>query len=269
MQKPTHTISVPIPPFVATLVGAGIDLTLAIAPSALPEAPRALILSLLWSGLCLTVLPFPAWFLWKLFLRIVRRQIWAAPIAATAVAVVAAIAYVVIGPTLNRWSAPPGLPNVEMCLVSPKDPALVLFNPSRQLAEQVVSAYGLFDLDAPNPNEPLRVPSNISAFIKPGAAEGPQSIFDSIGGVRPKSGDRIVGSIGINCAKCAVGRTYLVAITFGSGGWFSQFKSLTTGGLAIPKAPPGGRSFFDALSYIPILNSVPQPERIQIGAGCP
>jgi hypothetical protein len=155
-----------------------------------------------------------------------------------------------------------------MCLVYPKDPALVLFNPSHQLAEQVLYTYALFDLDAPTPNDPLQVPSGIAAFIKAKGQSGPQNIFDSISGMRPKKGDRIVGSIGINCAKCSAGHTYLVDITFGYGGWFSEVKGWHAGGVIVPRALPGSPSFLDAEKLIPILDKIPSSERLQIGVSC-
>lgn len=268
MKKPARTISVPVPPFIATLVGAGLDLTLSIAPSALPEAPRALFLTLFWAGACLTVVPFPAWLLWKLFRRIVKNPNWAASLTAISIGVISGVFYLVAGPTLNRWSVPPGPPQIGMCLVYPQDPALVLFNPSRQLAEKVSYSYALFDLNSTTPNDPLRVPSGIAAFIKAKSVSGPQNIFDSISGTQPKKEDRIVGSIGINCAKCSTGHTYLIDIIFGSGGWFSEVKGWHAGGVIVPRGAPRSPSFFDAEKLMPILDNVPSSERLHIGMSC-
>ena len=50
-----------------------------------------------------------------------------------------------------------------------------------------------------------------------------------------KPGDRLLGSAAVNCPECERGRTYIVYIVWGEGGWFSEVKDETSGRILIPK----------------------------------
>jgi hypothetical protein len=263
-----RSVSVPAYPFFATCAGAGLDLMANMAPSAFPQAPHLLFSIIFWTGAILTLVPFPTWGMWLLFTQRLGRS----PRAATALTALSLVAillvgYYALGPTLSRWSTPPGLPVVTGCLVDPKRPALVLVNSSNVVAEQIKHSYVLFDLDSSNPNEPLHIPVGMFDFIKPQEAGGPQNIFDSIVGPSVvKDGDRIVGSIAISCPKCAIGRSYLVSITLGATtGWFTPIEGKISGWLETPpiSADPT-KPFFSAVGFLPILEKVPHDKRISI-----
>jgi hypothetical protein len=77
-----------------------------------------------------------------------------------------------------------------------------------------------------------------------------------------KSGDRLFGGASVLCAECARGRTFVVYIVWGQGGWFSEIKHEREGIVFVPKKiqKDGIQAYFKALEAL-----VPKKARIPIG----
>ncbi len=140
--------------------------------------------------------------------------------------------------------------DVAMRFVYPKAPALVLVNQSPVIAREIKWAVVLWNVDLPDRDEPLPIPVSTIDWLRPGASGGPQSLFDQPNvAVALKPGDRLIGTASVICAECARGRSYIVSIIWGEGGWFSELEGERGGDLLIPgKFDKGSRAaYFRAL----------------------
>ena len=127
------------------------------------------------------------------------------------------------------------LPDVRLRFVYPKSPALMLINSSDALARDVKWTVVLWNLDLPERDEPLPIPVATFDWLKPGQQGGPQNLFGS-NTVAPliKQGDHLFGSASVNCPTCSRGRSYIVSIVYGEGGWVAEVEREKSGNLFIP-----------------------------------
>lgn len=125
---------------------------------------------------------------------------------------------------------------VKLRFVYPKSPALVIMNDSDSIVSNIKWTVALWNIDRPDRNDPLPIPVSTFDWLKDHRESGPIDIFN-----RPtitpllKYGDRLFGSASLDCPLCARGRTYIVYIVWGQGGWFSEVEGEKSGVLIIPK----------------------------------
>lgn len=126
-------------------------------------------------------------------------------------------------------------PEIALRLVYPKSPALLLVNESEAVARDIKWSSAIWNMDLPDRNDPLPIPTQIFDWLRPNDQGGPQDLFDtSLVAPLLKPGNRLFGSVSVVCPKCARGRTYVVYIVWGKGGWFSEVKNEFSGHLLIP-----------------------------------
>jgi hypothetical protein len=161
----------------------------------------------------------------------------------------------------------PASPVIEVGLrfVYPKEPALMIANSSSEVAKNIKWAVVLWNMDLPDRNDPLPIPTSAFDWLKAHDEGGPQDLFNNPN-VAPllKPGNRLFGSASVDCQECTRGKTYIVYIVFGSGGWFSEVKIERTGKLIIPKtfSKDSREEYFKSLeATIPVKLRIPIGER--------
>jgi hypothetical protein len=136
-------------------------------------------------------------------------------------------------------------PDVIARLVYQDEPSILLENISGRIAKEIKWAVELWDIDEPrtyinprpqpNAHDPLPIPVSTFDFLRPHTTGGPPSLFNTpLAAPYVKAGHRLVGSMSVVCPECARGHTYVVYITLGRGGWYSELNSLRDGQPLIP-----------------------------------
>lgn len=143
------------------------------------------------------------------------------------------------------WSFSATRAEVNLKFVYPESPAVVLMNESDSTVREVKWSLAIWNLDLPERNDPLPIPVATFDWIRKHSESGPQAVFTSPNvSSLLNAGDRLRGSASVSCAECKGGRTFLVSITWGQGGWYSEldgdaewFRALGAkpGQLVIPK----------------------------------
>lgn len=156
-------------------------------------------------------------------------------------------------------------PEVALRFVSPKSPGLVIVNSSGSLARDIKWIVVLWNMDLPDRDDPLPIPVSTFDWIKPHQEGGTQNLFGGAN-VAPllKQGDRLFGSASVNCPDCVRGRTYIVYIVYGEGGWVSEVENEKTGGLMIPhnvKKETREEYFKNLEATVPNESRIPISER--------
>lgn len=155
------------------------------------------------------------------------------------------------------------LADVTLRFIYPKSPALILVNNSDVIAKNIKWSVALWNMDLPDRNDPLPIPVNTFDWIKPHDEGGPQNLFNTrLVSPLLKQGNRLFGSVALDCPECKRGRTYIVKITWGNSGWYAEINNGTPGKLLIPP------NFLKAsrIKYFKALETaVPEQSRIQIG----
>jgi len=126
----------------------------------------------------------------------------------------------------------PGRPEVTLRFVEGKAPDLQLTNISEVTATNIKWMMIAFDLDAlAYRKQPLPIPATTFDFLTPGNSSLPINLFDPPASSSSivKSGDRIFGSVSVDCPECKRGHTYVFYITLGQGGWYSERTEITNG----------------------------------------
>jgi hypothetical protein len=144
-------------------------------------------------------------------------------------------------PAVLRWvdskeTAANQHPDVSLRFIYPKEPSLMLINNSEVIARDIKWTVILWNMDLPDRNDPLPIPVSTFDWLKPHTEGGPQDLFTS-GLVAPllKPGNRLFGSATVTCPACARGRTYVVSIVWGEGGWVAEVEDDKSGDIIIPK----------------------------------
>jgi hypothetical protein len=155
----------------------------------------------------------------------------------------------------------PPQPDVFLKLVYPAAPALVIVNPSDAVARDMKYAVELWNSSLPDGNDPLQIPTSTFDWLKGHTEGGPMILFTASISSLLKPGDKLYGSANINCPTCVRGRSYLVYIEWGKGGWIAE-TSDPKGMLLVPaKNTREGR-----MAYFHQLEQAVAAERIPIGA---
>jgi hypothetical protein len=163
-------------------------------------------------------------------------------------------------PPVPSWKQ--GVSDVELRFVYTERPALVIVNRSGVVAKDIKWMVAVWNLDLPDRTDPLPIPVQTFDWIPANNEGGPQDLFNGPT-VAPlaKTGDRLFGSASVNCPDCFKGRTYVVHIILGSGGWFAEVETEKLGVVLIP--PKFTKS--DLAAYFATLEAdVPVASRIQI-----
>lgn len=153
-------------------------------------------------------------------------------------------------------------PDVTLRFVYPKSPALILVNTSDKVARDIKWAVLLWNLDLPTRVDPLPIPVSTFDWIRPHSEGGPTSLFN-LPNVTPllKPGNRLFGSASVSCPDCARGRTFIVYIQWGQGGWFFEVQEEKSGSLIIPNHLTE-KNITDY--YKQFLSNIPERSRIPI-----
>jgi hypothetical protein len=155
------------------------------------------------------------------------------------------------------------LPDVTLRFVYPKDPALVIANPSDSIARDIKWMVALWNMDLPDRNDPLPIPVSTFDWIRPHDEGGPQNLFDSpLVAPLLRQGNRLFGSASVSCPECARGRTYIVYIVWGEGGWVSEVENENSGKIIVPNnfLRETREAYFKQLEA-----AIPEKSRIQVG----
>jgi hypothetical protein len=119
----------------------------------------------------------------------------------------------------------PPQPDIFLKLVFPEAPALVIVNPSDAVARDMKYAVVLWNSSLPDgaePLQPLQIPTGTFDWLKGHTEGGPQILFTASISSLLKPGDKLYGSVNVNCPTCVRGRSYLVYIEWGKGGWTAE-----------------------------------------------
>ena len=136
---------------------------------------------------------------------------------------------------LDSTSAKAASSDVALRFIYPEEPALMIVNQSNLGARDIKWQVTLWNMDLPERNDPLPIPTSTFDWLRGHTEGGPQNLFGTPT-VAPllKSGNRLFGSATVDCPQCSRGRTYIVYIVLGKGGWLSEVKNETRGRILIP-----------------------------------
>lgn len=166
-------------------------------------------------------------------------------------------------PKPEPQNPPSQMPNVALRFVYPKSPALVIMNTSDSVARDIKWSVVLWNMDLPDRNNPLPIPTSTFDWVKAHDEGGPQNLFDTPL-VTPllKPRNRLFGCASVDCPGCSTGRTYIVYIVWGQGGWFSETNIEKPGKLIIPRkvSRESIEEYFKSLEAL-----APESARIPIG----
>lgn len=123
-------------------------------------------------------------------------------------------------------------PDFSLRLVYPESPALVISNPSNKVVREIKYSFALWNLRA-NSITPLPIKVATFDWIGAKSSGGPQLIFEPTFNL--KKGDQIVGSMSASCPEGTRGRTYLVSLVWGEGGWTAELEKEKSGSLIVPE----------------------------------
>lgn len=125
--------------------------------------------------------------------------------------------------------------DVALRFIYSKSPALVIINQSDSVARDIKWTVQLWNMDLPERNDPLPIPIQIFDWIKAHDQGGPQNLFGSPSVTQLLTpGNRLFGSASVNCPTCARGRTYIIYIVWGQGGWVYEVKEEKSGHIITP-----------------------------------
>lgn len=153
--------------------------------------------------------------------------------------------------------------DVALRFVYPKSPALVIANLSDSLARDIKWTVVLWNMDLPDRNDPLPIPVSTFDWLKARDEGGPQDLFNGpLVAPLLKPGNRLFGSVSVDCPACARGRTYIVYIVWGQGGWFSEVENERSGRIIVPPKflKDSREKYFKALEA-----AIPENSRLPIG----
>lgn len=174
----------------------------------------------------------------------------------------------VLGTALGAPQARAQQAEVKLRLVDPTSPGLLLANETSVEAEDIHYKIALWNADnLRDGHKVLPIPGSGLVHLAPHSTYGPISLFDEPD-VRSwlKSGNRIVGNIGVTCQTCARGFTYWFLITWGKGGWFSEVTDMTDGSVIVPRLVNGApiRDYVLQTTLLGRASEVDQQNRIPI-----
>lgn len=158
-------------------------------------------------------------------------------------------------------------PDVALSFVYPNSPALMIVNQSGVVARDMKWAVELWNVDLPDRNDPLPIPWSSFDWLKGHSSGGPMNLFNSPS-VSPllKQGNHLLGSASVNCPTCDRGRTYIVSIEWGVGGWIAELENETSGTPVLPGnfSADSRKQYFETIEQL-----IPINKRIPIGSRRP
>lgn len=128
-------------------------------------------------------------------------------------------------------------PQVGLRFVYPKapGPALVIVNQSAVVARDIKWTVALWNMDLPDRDDPLPIPVTSFDWIKGNDEGGPNDLFSSPQvATLLKPGNRLFGSASVSCSTCVRGRTYIIYIVWGEGGWVAELENEKSGRVFLP-----------------------------------
>jgi len=139
------------------------------------------------------------------------------------------------GPVVINSKPQESLADVGLRFVYPKSPALKIVNLSDSLARDIKWMVVVWNMDLPDRNDPLPIPVSKFDWVKAHNEGGPQNLFNTTS-VSPllKPGNRLFGMASVDCTTCSRGRTYIVNIIWGQGGWVAEVEDEKSGMVFIP-----------------------------------
>jgi hypothetical protein len=157
----------------------------------------------------------------------------------------------------------PARPDVTLRFIYPTEPALQLVNQSGVTARDIKWMVVLWNLDMPDHTNPLPIRAQNFDFIMPHSPGGPEGLFDApMAASLVRTGDHLIGSASVSCPDCARGHTFVVYITLGKGGWFTEVLDKTSGEVLTPRH----LTRLEIAKYAQtLLSLVPQSARTPIG----
>lgn len=153
--------------------------------------------------------------------------------------------------------------DVALRFVYPKSPALIITNLSDSVARDIKWSVVLWNIDLPDRNDPLPIPTQTFDWMKGHDEGAPLDLFSSpLVSPLLKNGNRLLGSALVDCPTCTRGRSYIVYIVWGQEGWFSEVENKMSGKLLIPInfLRESRERYFKALEAM-----VPEKSRLPIG----
>lgn len=115
-------------------------------------------------------------------------------------------------------------PDITLRFVYPEAPALMIVNRSSTIARNIKYALVIFNRDLPDRDDPLPIPLASFDWLKGHSEGGPQSLFGGQVASLLVNGNHLLGSATVNCPECETGRTFVVSIVWGEGGWYSEVR---------------------------------------------
>lgn len=117
------------------------------------------------------------------------------------------------------------LPEIKLRLVHPISPMVVLDNVTGVLARDIKKTVAVWNADdlraystGSSGNDPLPIPISTFDVLRPHTSSGRDSLFQqSLNAGLIKTGDRLIGSIGVICPTCFRGHTYFRIYRLGNG----------------------------------------------------
>lgn len=155
-------------------------------------------------------------------------------------------------------------PVVALRFVYAKSPALELINESDAIAKDMKWTVLLWNMDSTDhstPAVPLQIPIGSFDWLRPHDKSGPLALFDTplrAGLLKP--GDRLAGTASVICPTCARGRSYVVFIVWGEGGWISEIESAQSGNVFMPSNKMTLAEFYKLLDAVPPQSRKPIAE---------
>ncbi len=148
-------------------------------------------------------------------------------------------------------------PMVGLKIVHAKSPAVACINESDAIARDILWGIVLWNRDTLEV-QTLPIPTEKCDWLRPHDEGAPVRISSWFTELKP--GTRLMGTATISCPNCVTGRTYIVSITVGEGGWFSEttFDPGMQGKFLAPvKLQPGAEmaKFFNELEVLAPANS--------------
>jgi hypothetical protein len=124
---------------------------------------------------------------------------------------------------------------LRLRFVHTQTPSLLIENPTDSVIRDIKWAVILWNLDMPDRMDPLPIPVETFDWLRPHTRGGPLSLFGapSVASL-VKPGNRLFGSASVICPDCTRGRTYIVFIMVGQGGWYFELESEVSGNPALP-----------------------------------
>lgn len=154
-------------------------------------------------------------------------------------------------------------PEVDLKLIYPESPSVLLVNTSNVPARDIKWGVVLWNHNKQEDNNPFQIPVQTFDWIKGKRLGGPEDLFSKVAGQLNK-GDILYGSMFADCPLCGKGKSYVVFINYKNGGWFSEIKGQYSGGPVMPAkfSAETREAYYQSILHIPQAERMPIAEQI-------